>query len=162
MLTIDSLIDDCDKKNQMRVLCVCVCARVCSTRGAVGAVKKTIGNNLKTSKNWNIQGSWNFYHHSTKLGKLVYSNHRRWLQLNHPYRANMTNFNGRSKRRLAPPIMTRLDQFTPLLKNMNSGNWLTTRKITHVQGQESNERIFMGSTLLEATCTCFFVPTRDL
>jgi tellurite resistance protein len=30
MLTIDSLIDDCDKKNQMWVLCVCVCVRVCA------------------------------------------------------------------------------------------------------------------------------------
>jgi hypothetical protein len=47
--------------------------------------------------------------HSKKLGKTTYIHHSRWLKPNHPYQANARDFNGKSKKGPAPPLISRSD-----------------------------------------------------
>jgi hypothetical protein len=48
-------------------------------------------------------------HHSKRLGKTTYVHNHKWLQQNHPYQNNVHDFNGKSIRRLPPPIMLGFD-----------------------------------------------------
>ncbi len=47
-----------------------------------------------------------FSHHAPKLGKMIYDFHCRWLRSNHSYQSNTHDFNGKTKRRQTPLMMT--------------------------------------------------------
>jgi len=57
-------------------------------------------------------GPHTLVHQSRNLGKVVYCGHCRWLHLNHPYKSNRCDFNGKVKRRLASPVMSGLEHLT--------------------------------------------------
>jgi hypothetical protein len=46
------------------------------------------------------------FHHSRALGKTIYCQHRKWLPLNHPFRSNSCELDGKVERKPLPPILT--------------------------------------------------------
>ncbi len=52
-------------------------------------------------------GPNNGFHHSRALGKIIYCQHRKLLPLNHPFRSNSCDLDGKVERKPLPPILTR-------------------------------------------------------
>ncbi len=68
-----------------------------------------LGQVTKGYKGYPTYGPNTTSHHSKKLGKTTYIHHSKWLKLNHQYQANAHDFNGKSEKGPAPPLISRFD-----------------------------------------------------
>jgi hypothetical protein len=104
-----------------------------------------------------ICGPWTSSHHSNVLSKHVYWNqHWRWLLLDHPFRENLTTFNGILETQVAPPKVDVNDIICWGSKGNNSYNkGCTLNLMTQRRYMASNKHLHFWVRVLEG---CFWIP----